>query len=531
MKLKTIALACASALALPMAAHAVPPANPYDTAGAVTVFLSGASAPDNFLASTLATLLKPGFYSYIATNNYRLFLGETVAVAPPGTTNFPTNQKIVFVKRSEGGSVFGVNPIGLNSPIRTMILNSTVCPTPATAGGPAVSCNTSGANSAIVGIDPGFPGAPGGAVPADFGVSDVAPFMFKEPLNVEFGQRQLDNTSNLSILGVNTLMLGYVATKDVADTLNISQADYQAMLIGSVTDWNTIGAGINTTTDKKSNVVVCRRVPGSGTQASYNWYFNQFPCTVNSQLSGVSGNTDPQRLYSSAGYGAISFGTGDGSSEANAIGVDVTAGYTVIENSGSGDVRACLRAAALNLPYNFRDEAGLFHRVNFDAIPAGHTNQAIGWRAIGTLSLDSQTNTSTTAANGGSESAWFFRAANGNGRFYQNGQTCLVGASITAPGAAPTGGTMARGDCPNRTNLRTGQYNFAAELTMQYRTGSLGTKQGFVDAFIARSGDPAFQALWTMALPGGAFTPDGTNAVSFASRLGNQCGPLVRGTF
>ena len=52
MKLKQIALACSVAFALPlsMSAHAVAPTGPYDTAGALTVFLSGASAPDDAVA-------------------------------------------------------------------------------------------------------------------------------------------------------------------------------------------------------------------------------------------------------------------------------------------------------------------------------------------------------------------------------------------------------------------------------------------------------------------------------------------------
>ena len=542
MKLKKIVLACAAALALPMSmsAHAVAPTGPFDNVGVLQVFLSGASAPDNFLATNLAGLLKPGFFSYTVTgnSNYRAFLGETIATAPAGSVGFPTNQKILFIKRSEGGSVFGVNPIGLNDPIKTMVRSlatdaantSSIC----TAVGTTVTCTS----AAVVGIDPGFTGAPGAAIPADFGVSDVAPFMFKEPFNVEYSQLlggpapQLSSTSNLTIRSVNTLAMGIVTTKDVPDSLVISKADYHAMLTGSVVDWNTFGAGINTATDTKTNVVVCRRVPGSGTQTSYNWYFNNFPCTVNSLTSGVSGNSTPSRMTDSAGYFGFTLGTGDGSSAANAIGVDVTAGYTVIENSGSGNVRSCLTAAANNLVYTFQDEAGLHHNVNFNAVPAGHT-ATTGWRAVGVLSLDSQTNTALAGpvlpGTGGSESAWFFRALDGNGRFYQNGQTCLVGANITGPNAAPTGGTPASGTCPNRANLRTGKYDFAAELTMQYRTGTLGAKQGFVDAFITRAGDPSFQALWTMALPGGAVAPDGVNAVSFASRqLGNQCRPLVR---
>lgn len=523
MKQKQIAIACAAALAVPMVVHAAAPTGPYDTAGAITVYLSGASAPDTFIDTIMAGMLNPGFYKYTAGTDYRLYLGELAA----------SGQKIVFIKRSKGGSAFGVNPIGETDPaktkLQTLALNPTDCPVAAVAGGAAGTCNP-------VGNDPGF-GPNGKEMTPDFGVSDVAPFMFKQPFNTEYDaltggpSQQLNDTSNMTIRGVNTAMMGIVTTAAVPDTLQISNADVQAMLTASVFDWNTIGAGIDTTTDKKTNVVVCRRWPGSGTQSSYNWYFNNFPCSVNSLTSGVSGATTPSRMTDSAGYGIGSLGDGSGSSAANAIGIDVTAGYTVLENGGSGDVRACLKAANNKQEYNFKSEDGKFYTANFNAAPPGDTAGS-GYRAIGVLSLDSQGKTSTTAADGGAESAWFFRALNGNGRFYANGQKCLVGATLSTPGAAPVGGTVAAGICPNYTELRSGHYDFAGEMTMQYLTSMTSSpKFAFIDDFIKRAGDPAFQQPWVMALPGGAYVPDGSNAVSFASRQGNQCGPLIRGTY
>lgn len=519
MKLKQIAIACAAALAVPMVAHAAAPTGPYDTTGAITVYMSGASAPDSFIDTIMVGMLKPGFYKYTSGTDYRLYLGELAA----------SNQKIVFIKRSKGGSAFGVNPIGETDPaktkLQTLALNPTDCPTAAVAGGAVGTCNP-------VGFDPGF-GVPNGKEMApDFGASDVAPFMFKEPYNVEFGASQLNDTSAMIIRGVNTAMMGIVTTAAVPDTLQISNADVQAMLTGNVVDWNTIGAGIDTATDTKTNVVVCRRWPGSGTQSSYNWYFNNFPCSVNSLTSGVSGATVPSRMSDSYGYaGANGKGTQDGSKAANAIGIDVTQGFTVLENSGSGDVRACLKAANNKAEYNFKSEDGKFYTANFNTAPAGDTANK-GYRAIGVLSLDSQGKTSTSADDGGAESAWFFRALNGTGRFYANGQKCLVGATLPAPGAAPVGGTTAAGVCPNYTELRSGHYDFAGELTMQYPSSMTSSpKFPFINEFITRAGDPVFQQPWVMALPGGAYVPNGSNAVSFASRQGNQCGPLVRGTY
>ncbi len=532
MKLKNLAVASAAALAVPMAAHAVAPTGPYDTAGAMRVYLSGASALDNNLDFIMGFLLKPGtFYKYTVGTDYRLYLGELAA----------TNQKILFVKRSKGGSAWGVNPIGNPNPanrlIQTMDLNSIDCPTAAVAGilsSPgAAECKA----SAVKGNDPGFSGNPGSSEVPDFGVSDVAPFMFKEPFNVEFGAQQLNDTSNMTIKPVNAMLFGPVATAAVPDTLKISNADYHAMLTASVFDWKTIGLTVPAG-DLKTGVVVCRLVPGSGTQAVSNWYFNNFPCSGSSLTSGVSGFTTPTRMSDSFGFFGFTKGTGDGSSAANAIGVDVTAGYTVIEGVGSGDVRKCLTAANNKTEYNFVGEDGLHYAANFQDSPAGDTVNA-GYRAIGILSLDSQYSQYKSlipVQPNGNESAWFYRTLDGNGRFYADSQTCLVGATISQPGTAPVGGTDAKGVCPNQNEMRTGSYVMVGELYAQYLTTASkdsfdSARRSFENAFISAASNPGNQLAYTMALPGGAYTPNGTNAVAYASRSGNQCGPLVRFTY
>ena len=107
--------------------------------------------------------------------------------------------------------------IGADRKLQAMILNSTVCPTAAVAGNlTGAACNTTGLNSAIVGQDPGF-GPTGQEEIPDFGVSDVAPFMFKGAgigtnINVEYGANELASTTHLSIKPVNTLMMGIVTT-------------------------------------------------------------------------------------------------------------------------------------------------------------------------------------------------------------------------------------------------------------------------------------------------------------------------------
>lgn len=500
MKLKQSVLAVAMALAAP-AAFAVAPASPTDTAGALTIFMSGASAPDEFMESIMTGMLDAGFYKYKAatggTAPGRAFLGfvKNDASIPASIRG----QKVLFIKRSAGGSVWGVNPLARSEPISRLLAADASCSTAADTDG-YYTCP-------VVGVDPGLGTPTGQELVPDFGVSDVAPFMFKEPFNVEFGAGQLTSAeaAGLTVRAVNTLMMGIVATAAVPDSTFLSEADYGAMLSGNITDWSQVGAGAAPAGGNQ--VVVCRRHPGSGTQTSYNWYFNNFPCTGNSAVSGVSGATVPARMDASAGFAVSGTGT-----SADPFLIDVTAGYTVLENSGSGDVRKCLKAAQSNTDYTFKGEDGLFYKANFSAAPG-----PLG--AIGVLSLDSQQSTSD-----GAGSLWTFRTLNGAG-------SMNAGVANVVDETCSSTGTLS-GVCPNRSALREGKYAFAAELAMQYRTSLGGQKLDFANEFIDRAGDPGFQKPWTLALPP-VYNPNETvaydgGAVAKATRFGNMCQPLQK---
>lgn len=517
MKLNKLALACAAALALPAIAHATAPTGPGDIAGAVKIYMSGASAPDNFLDSIAASMFDPGYISYVDNGSsalpgaaYTAFLGYTNAAFTSGANTMPAGTKVLLIKRSKGGSVWGVNPVARNEPIANLNVGASC-----TGTASPYKCAAQGLDP----IDVGYNAADPSELVPDFGTSDVAPFMFKDPMNVEAGATQLSvsETNNLNQFPVQAVGMGIVATTEIPDTAYLSQAEYGAMLSGTIYDWSALKlspAGVGVNAANAHPVVVCRRVPGSGTQASYNWMFNNFPCTGNSATSGTTGVTTPARMTDSAGYAGYTLGLGDGSSAANAIGVDVTAGYTVIENQGSGDVRKCLKAAQNGGVYSFKDENNKYHEVNFGA---GH------YGAIGVLSLDSQQKTAD-----GAESAWYFRPMDGNGFFHYATQTCTSSGTVS-------------GVCPSKQNLLQGKYAFAVESTMQYRNLVSGhalsaTKQPFVDEFVKRAGAIAYQKDWTTALPlaTNGLTPvidasnNVTNGVARGSHAGNMCQPFVK---
>ena len=269
---------------------------------------------------------------------------------------------------------------------------------------------------ALKGIDPGIAGnelpSNAGEV-SDFGVSDVEPAMFKEPYNTENGEPQLTTSEvgRMQSVAVNQLMMGIVATNAVPATTTISRANYAAILQGRLTDWAKVDASLT----GDNNAVVCRRVNGSGTQTSYNWFFNNFPCSQNE-----GGDVPPADVFTSNIIG----GTGTAS---DPFLVDPRGAYTVVENSTSGDVRNCLsRANSLDnhtVNGSFDQEFKVLFKCNrptASLTPAevaecgGAGGTGNPFKAIGVLSLDSYA--SANPSGGG----WSFRYLDGAGVYNAN---------------------------------------------------------------------------------------------------------------
>lgn len=541
MKFTKIALACSLAFAAMSvqaapgdvgaiaAATAVPESN--------VIFFSGATAPDNFLQTVATTMFQPGFTFITGTGdtstNYRAFVGLAAATLPiPGIV---AGTPLILIKRSQGGSVWGVGPVAQANNIRTLDVKSAAC---------IQGANTTTYTCPIVGTDPvGAANGSGGRV-TDMGVSDIEPAMFKLPYNTENGAPQLTpaELASLISLPVNQLMMGIVATNAVPATTHLSRSQYGAALAGKLDTWNQIEG---TTADEA--MVVCRRVNGSGTQTSYNWMFSGFPCNLST--SGFS-NTPPANVLGSFGYDGAHAGT-----PADPFIVDPTAGLTIVENSTSGDVRNCLSSAYYGVDHVTQGDSGKFYKVLFSGVAgtpvsasvvtAGAGAPALAPRggpskAIGVLSVDSfgnansafayrplQTNNTTpytytftdTSASPLTASGFSFRSLDGAGVFN-------AAANVQAFTAGP--GT---GIAPSKSNLVNGKYDFVVELTMQRRPTLSALKTSFFNELRKRLGavnnttNPAFATLPDVA----SYTTPASNAavVSKYSRGGNTCAPLI----
>ncbi|WP_018413451.1 type 2 periplasmic-binding domain-containing protein [Methyloversatilis thermotolerans] len=504
MQLKKIALAVA-AMATGFAAHAAGTVNiggvPHNV-----VYLSGASAPDAFLADIAEGMLTG--VTYYTASNYKAYAGSASGV--PGVTN---GTKVLFIKRSEGGSAFGVGPVARAQRVKTIDVNN--CTSGAGTKASPYSCNIMGT------LDPGSQGygeagdaANAGLVP-DFGISDVEPAMFQEPYNTESDTAALSSSevSRLAVLPVNQIMMGLVATNNVPASTYLSRSTYGAMLNGQITTWDQVDPTL------EGDVVVCRRVEGSGTQTSYNWFFGNFPCATQE-----GGAVAPARMSDSYGWKEGGSGT-----SADPYIINPASGYTVIENSSSGNVRSCMNAAHDGSDYTFtswdsEDGGPRVFKVTF--------SESGPMKAVGVLSLDSYT---SAASNDFS-----FRHLDGAGTYTYDSVSKTLSSSAGATGIAPS-----------KANLIDGKYDFVVELSSQYRNVAVtnefgdavpaisGVQKAFADEFVKRAGSPRYTGnLGNTVAP--VSTPDayaslpqyyaGTASsnlyVSKFTRNANTCAPL-----
>jgi hypothetical protein len=496
-KLKQVAAACALAFAGAAQAQFAAPD--------ITVFLSGASAPQNTLGAIASGLFQgtqgtdwwvyyddqgsPTVFNTSDGANYRAYFGRLKTTAQdPNMPASIANKTVLLVNRAKGGSVYGVNPVAREQQIQWMERSIGNCVSnTSTLTAYNYACGLTGDDTGTNGIVP------------DFGVSDVEPAMFKFGRNTEwdvvngqpFAELSTSELAGMTVNGVSALMFGAAVTQNVvtAGLTDIPREIFGGALNAQVANWAKVDSGLFSSSD---NMVVCRRFPGSGTQASYNQYFHNWPCGVGSDTA--DGTLPEVRMYDSAGYGTgtgpcAAYAGNDGSSSSSRICIDASAGFTVIENSSSGNVRSCLSSAnAGTTDFDFQDEAGLFHRVVWSGAR----------KAVGTLSLDSK-------GASGYGTGWNF--------------VNLAGAE------------------PSQANLISLKYPFHYELSMQYATSrynGLTTEQkAFIDEFIKRSGDPVvLQAISnvntrdaTAALPVNfAF---GSHAkVMKGTRFANSCRPV-----
>ncbi len=483
MKLNPIAFAIATlaagtaaqaAIGLPAAQTIVNDA----VANGRVVYLSGASATQSGLQGISTSLCQAGTAYRFAntTASSRDFEAVACNIAKAAGT-WGAGSSVIIVDRVKGGSVWGVDPVARATAIENLLVTDASC---SGSVGTATTPFTCGTTSVV----------------SDAGISDIDPALFKGPINTEgeipapsLTPAELAEFDAPGFRGpIYALGFGYAFTNNLPD-FYLTHADVRGILSGNVYTWDGVDPSL-----PHEDIVVCRRVPGSGTQSVYNLYNNNFPCDPNNFLPPVdrdtSGNYDDiTNTYS------IPASAGDGS------------GYAVIENSTSGDVRNCLNAAISGGTYLTKDRDGAPVTVNFN----GNSR-----KAIGLLSLDSMGSSKT------STSTWSFRSIDGAGKIH-----CDT-ACTTA--VAPV--TVGTGTFPTEANVENGTWDLQGHISMNIPKRTTGNKRALLDNFLAAARDPAIldsiAALdhVAAAVQVSGYTGTGVQKAKYLNN--NQCGPYYK---
>lgn len=333
MKLRSslIALACLASFG---AAHALTPAEVVAARGDGSlkeVRLTGASALRLLIGAYIQSdLAQPAtfdvFYDSASGANYRAYSFKTKAAIGA----WPVGTPVVIYKRDLGGSAQGVAPLlnGGDATQTHMLIDA--------------SCTTGSGPSPATDVQkPGFLCGGTTAALAHGGFSDVEPPLLQEIVN---GGTGLDTSGldaagfvqNIFAIAVNKKL--YLALQKAqglvpssATTIDESAAAQPSVpktfiagaltgqILGSSSNkkgWNLL---IPATVDSNINakrVNVCRRTPGSGTQAASNLYFANNPCGGANQYTPTAGSTTAT--------------------------LAVTGSLTTLQNSSTGAVENCL---------------------------------------------------------------------------------------------------------------------------------------------------------------------------------------------
>jgi hypothetical protein len=540
-RLKHIALASTLALAALGTSPALAQLSGNPTAAAIVadatnpannrvLFISGASAVFAGFHQIATSTLQPGFFRFAprvgerADTDYVAFAGQLRT--PAGGWAAGTN--VIIINRALGGSVWGVNPVARAEEIESLDISATSCTTGAGTATDPFRC----------GVTQGTTANPH-RVP-DAGISDLAPALFVGDINnegeVPAAPLSVAELARLTATPVYTLGFGVPVSNNVPD-LKLTRAALAGIMAGAIANWGQVDPALATSHPAvaAADMLVCRRVPGSGTQAIANLYFGNHPCTRTT-------NVPATRDDSAAPAGAWDSMTRTFTVEGN------TGAANIVELSTSGDVRACLTNAALASSRALVDDGTERPAtLSFDAAGRPVVTAGVGYThfltadrdgrsalvqfrngrthaAVGLLSLDSLDRSprgpvgSATAST--PPTGWSFRSLDGAGHMTWDGNVA------TPPVARGTGrhSTLA--------NLVDGTWDKVGVISYNVPTRTTGNMLALANQVRDAARNPAILHAQTRLRFGAtaiAGTPDPTTTgqvqrVAFVG--GNQCAPL-----
>lgn len=386
------------------------------------VFMSGATAMDNSIKNMFENLCDPGTLDFYRNGSDpdpdrvgSAYSAYFCTLSPSKVPNLSASKRVLFIKRSAGGSAQGVNPLIDGAQLDALnIFGSNVCqPFKANASGAMTwNCNI-GTPNALVKKYP------------NIGISDVDPLLFRGP-NTPAGFNAVTpaGAQQLEVRAVVALIFGIPVTKTLYNALQIVQIDrgelpdtcavgdynetcmpslskqqVATLITGRIKNWDefkfvasdgqtypfTQYPGIPSLiqareafTNKPFNNFVhfCKRVAGSGTGAQQYAKFLNNPCTAGALApSELDDQFDGPRVLINSGSGNVDsclndFETGDNQGR----NVD---GTVQNEDIFTGDSYISWAIGVQSLEKNANDVLG-FRFVKIDGVAPTLQNAANG---------------------------------------------------------------------------------------------------------------------------------------------------------
>ena len=493
------------------------------------ISVSGASAVQAGFEKLVTSLLtNPTYYIDAASSTKGKNITGANYIAVAGklinpTTNLNAGTAVVVLYRVAGGSYNGVYPVIRRTAIAA--LDVTNCST-------SIGHGTSTSPYSCALNDPAAAGS--GLVP-DAGISDVEPKFFAAPANLE-GETTPQAVSAAELATITATPMyaaafGFPLSASLSSGVTISRPTYAAIMAGAINNWSKVPGALPS---DAGPIVICRRIPGSGTQALTNLFAANTGCTT--AAGTTASRTFGGKVYATT-VGRVVGGVAQSNPSYDATVVANNAdGVIVIENNASGDVRSCMDAAAHGGSYTTLD------RSSNKSLTVNFGNG--GYKAIGVLSEDSLANSvSATSSNkvgtyaiGVANGLWQFRAFNGSGTVTNDelgGLTAANPASGAAVGPTYTNGT---GMLPTLANIQSGEWPLTTYESFNVLSSLTGDKADLANQMLAAAQSPdvlrTISALSynALALPdlitNNTTTAGDVNVMHAASGTG-LCGPVV----
>jgi hypothetical protein len=310
--------------------------------------------------------------------------------AASGSTvsGLPNGKRVLIIKRDRGGAGVGVGPLQSNNPISYLTVNSTTCNiavTPGVNNAPAVA-NPDGGFVPLTGcvatayttnalseigtsdVEPNkffginTPVVDGNPFPYNAGVpfqqqASLAALVFNNPVTFHLFQAlqsaQFPTTSVCNPANANYGTVITVAGNPRTDITNgesegclpsLTRYEINSLLTGKIVLWSQLLNSAGASFLPVVPVQICRRVEGSGTQATINGLVSSWPCDANASDLSID-IAQPRNLASPQ----------------------------LVLNSGSGDVDNCL--------HNFDTTANPYAIGNL-SIEGRNVGKTRNWRYI-----------------------------------------------------------------------------------------------------------------------------------------------------